>query len=135
MAMARNDTRLRWTVVTIDNGDDAKDALDRITIPKDVLDRMHLRRPHRISKTFEHFQIARRVMMTQTRFIETILALVEGTSPVDEEALDLLARSLLSALTREPETPEALKQAAARMLEKSEGASTADVPAEGDTRD
>jgi len=27
-------------VVTIDNGDDAKDALDRITIPQDVLDRI-----------------------------------------------------------------------------------------------
>jgi hypothetical protein len=26
--------------VTIDNGDDAKDALDRITIPQDVLDRI-----------------------------------------------------------------------------------------------
>ena len=39
-AMARNDTRLRWTAVTIDNGDDAKDALDRITIPQDVLDRI-----------------------------------------------------------------------------------------------
>ena len=73
--------------------------------------------------------------MTQSRFIEAILALAEETSLVDDETLDLLARSLLSALTREPETPEALKQAAARMLEKSEGASTADVPAEGDTRD
>ena len=39
-AMARNDAGLRWSVVTIDNGDDAKDALDRITIPKDVLDRI-----------------------------------------------------------------------------------------------
>jgi hypothetical protein len=39
-AMARNDARLRWTAVTIDNGDDAKDALDRITIPQDVLDRI-----------------------------------------------------------------------------------------------
>jgi len=43
-AMARNDAgkdvSLRWTVVTIDNGDDAKDALDRITIPQDVLDRI-----------------------------------------------------------------------------------------------
>jgi hypothetical protein len=28
------------TAVTIDNGDDAKDALDRITIPQDVLDRI-----------------------------------------------------------------------------------------------
>jgi hypothetical protein len=39
-AMARNDAGLRWTVVTIDNGDDAKDALDRITIPEDVLNRI-----------------------------------------------------------------------------------------------
>src|SRR5260221_4748118 len=39
-AMARNDTGLRWAVVTIDSGDDAKNALDRITIPQDVLDRI-----------------------------------------------------------------------------------------------
>jgi hypothetical protein len=39
-AMAKNDTGLRWSVVTIDNGDDAKDALDRITFPQDVLDRI-----------------------------------------------------------------------------------------------
>jgi hypothetical protein len=39
-AMARNDSGLRWSAVTIDNGDDAKDALDRVTIPKDVLDRI-----------------------------------------------------------------------------------------------
>jgi L,D-transpeptidase catalytic domain len=39
-AMARNDSGLRWNVVTIDNGDDAKDALDRVTIPQDVLDRI-----------------------------------------------------------------------------------------------
>ena len=39
-AMARKDVGLRWTVVTIDNGDEAKDALDRITIPQDVLDRI-----------------------------------------------------------------------------------------------
>jgi L,D-transpeptidase catalytic domain len=39
-AVARNGTGLRWTAVTIDDGDDAKDALDRITIPQDVLDRI-----------------------------------------------------------------------------------------------
>jgi lipoprotein-anchoring transpeptidase ErfK/SrfK len=39
-ATARNDAGLRWTAVTIDNGDDAKDALDRISIPKEVLDRI-----------------------------------------------------------------------------------------------
>ena len=39
-AMAANDAGLRWTAVTIDNGDNAKDALDRISIPKEVLDRI-----------------------------------------------------------------------------------------------
>jgi hypothetical protein len=39
-AMAASDAGLRWTAVTIDSGDDAKDALDRISIPKEVLDRI-----------------------------------------------------------------------------------------------
>ena len=37
-AVARTDGGLRWTAVTIDSGDDAKDALHRVTIPNDVLD-------------------------------------------------------------------------------------------------
>ena len=39
-AMARTDAGLRWTAVTIDDADDAKNALDRITIPQDVVDRI-----------------------------------------------------------------------------------------------
>jgi hypothetical protein len=39
-AMAKSDTGLRWSVVTIDAGDDAKEALDRVTIPQEVLDRI-----------------------------------------------------------------------------------------------
>jgi L,D-transpeptidase-like protein len=39
-AMARNEVGLRWSVVTIDHGDDAKDALDRIAMPQEVLDRI-----------------------------------------------------------------------------------------------
>ena len=40
-AVARsNDGALRWTAVTIDHGDNAKAALDRITIPQEVLDRI-----------------------------------------------------------------------------------------------
>jgi hypothetical protein len=39
-AVARNDAGLRWTAVTIDNGDGPRDALDRITFPLDVLDRI-----------------------------------------------------------------------------------------------
>jgi hypothetical protein len=38
--VARTDTGLRWTAVTIDDASNAKDALDRITIPQDVLDRI-----------------------------------------------------------------------------------------------
>jgi ribosomal protein L14 len=39
-AVARNEAGLRWTAVTIDDSDDARAALDRITIPQDVLDRI-----------------------------------------------------------------------------------------------
>ena len=39
-AVARNDRGLRWTAVTIDDANNAKDALDRITIPQDVLNRI-----------------------------------------------------------------------------------------------
>lgn len=39
-AMANDDVGLRWSAVTIDGGDDAKDALDRVSIPQDVLDRI-----------------------------------------------------------------------------------------------
>ena len=39
-AMEHNDSGLRWSAVTIDIGEDAGVALDRITIPQDVLDRI-----------------------------------------------------------------------------------------------
>jgi ribosomal protein L14 len=39
-AVARNEAGLRWTAVTIDNGDNARAALDRISIPQEVLDRV-----------------------------------------------------------------------------------------------
>src|SRR3954470_5594434 len=39
-AMARSGAGLRWSAVTIEDGDGAKDALDRITIPQEVLDRI-----------------------------------------------------------------------------------------------
>jgi lipoprotein-anchoring transpeptidase ErfK/SrfK len=39
-AVARTGAGLRWSAVTIDDGDDARSALDRITIPQDVLDRI-----------------------------------------------------------------------------------------------
>ena len=39
-AVAGKDGGLRWTAVTIDGASDAKEALDRVTIPQDVLDRI-----------------------------------------------------------------------------------------------
>ena len=40
-AVARTDDGgLRWTAVTIDSNDNARDALHRVTIPQDVLDRI-----------------------------------------------------------------------------------------------
>ena len=39
-AVARNDRGLRWTAITIDDANNAKEALDRITIPQDVLNRI-----------------------------------------------------------------------------------------------
>jgi hypothetical protein len=39
-ATAREGAGLRWSAVTIDDGDDASGALDRITIPREVLDRV-----------------------------------------------------------------------------------------------
>jgi L,D-transpeptidase catalytic domain len=38
-AVASTDGALRWTAVTVDGDGDAKDALDRITIPQEVIDR------------------------------------------------------------------------------------------------
>jgi hypothetical protein len=38
--MAREGAGLRWSAVTIDDGDPAGSALDRITIPRELLDRV-----------------------------------------------------------------------------------------------
>lgn len=39
-AVARDGDGLRWTAVTIDEGDQAEDALDRIIMPQDLIDRV-----------------------------------------------------------------------------------------------
>lgn len=39
-AMARSESGLKWTAVSIDSSEDAKSALDRISIPQEVLDRI-----------------------------------------------------------------------------------------------
>jgi hypothetical protein len=39
-AVSKSDNGLRWTAVTIDDEDTAKNALDRITMPQEILDRI-----------------------------------------------------------------------------------------------
>lgn len=51
--------------------------------------------------------------------MQKVLALAAETSAVDDDALVLLGQSLLSALIGDPETPEPLKNAAARLLRNS----------------
>jgi hypothetical protein len=48
-AVARTDAGLRWTVVTLTGATDAKGALDRISIPQEVLDRIVASVPPRSS--------------------------------------------------------------------------------------
>ena len=67
--------------------------------------------------------------MLMSHSIKEILALAAETSPVDDKALDLLGRRLLSAVLLDPETPETLKQAVGRMLLNSEN-----VPSAADAR-
>ncbi len=50
-AVARAEGGLRWTEVSIDNGDTARNALDRITFPQEVLDRIA---PHRTAAILHH---------------------------------------------------------------------------------
>ena len=68
--------------------------------------------------------------MPLSRSMQELLALAAETSAVDDDALDLLGRHLLSALIVDPDTPEPLRTAAARLLRKSE---TAPSAAEGRT--
>ena len=67
--------------------------------------------------------------MLRSHSIKELLALAAETSPVDDKALDLLGRRLLSAVLLDPETPEALKQAVGRLLHNS-----ANVPSVADVR-
>jgi hypothetical protein len=64
-------------------------------------------------------------MMPLSRSIKELLALAAETSPIDDEALDLLGRQLLSALLLDPETPEPVRQAVARLLGNSVSATFA----------
>jgi lipoprotein-anchoring transpeptidase ErfK/SrfK len=92
-AVARTDTGLRWTAVTIDNGDDAKDALDRITIPQDVLDRIAPTAAPRSSLIISD-EPPNREQNYRTEFVVVLNNQPQGGLAIRKPASDMVARDL-----------------------------------------
>jgi L,D-transpeptidase catalytic domain len=90
-AMARADTGLRWTAVTIDDGDDAKDALDRIAIPQDVLDRIAPTAVPRSSLIISD-EPPNREQNYRTEFIVVLNNQPQGGLAIRKPAADVVAR-------------------------------------------
>jgi hypothetical protein len=90
-AMARTDSGLRWTAVTIDDGDDAKDALDRIAIPQDVLDRIAPTAVPRSSLIISD-EPPNREQNYRTEFIVVLNNQPQGGLAMRKPASDIVAR-------------------------------------------
>ena len=90
-AVARTDTGLRWTAVTIDNGDDAKDALDRIAIPQDVLDRIAPTAAPRSSLIISD-EPPNREQNYRTEFVVVLNNQPQGGLTMRKPASDMVAR-------------------------------------------
>jgi lipoprotein-anchoring transpeptidase ErfK/SrfK len=90
-AMARTDTGLRWTAVTIDDGDDAKDALDRISIPQDVLDRIAPTAAPRSSLIISD-EPPNREQNYRTEFVVVLNNQPQGGLAIRKPAADVVAR-------------------------------------------
>jgi L,D-transpeptidase catalytic domain len=91
-AMAGADTGLRWTAVTIDDGDNAKDALDRISIPQDVLDRIAPTAVPRSSLIISD-EPPNREQNYRTEFIVVLNNQPQGGLAIRKPASDVVARS------------------------------------------
>ena len=90
-AMARADSGLRWTAVTIDDGDDAKDALDRISIPQDVLDRIAPTAAPRSSLIISD-EPPNREQNYRTEFVVVLNNQPQGGLAIRKPASDIVAR-------------------------------------------
>src|ERR1700730_18312607 len=90
-AQARTDTGLRWTAVTIDDGDDAKDALDRIAIPQDVLDRIAPTAAPRSSLIISD-EPPNREQNYRTEFVVVLNNQPQGGLAIRKPAPDVVAR-------------------------------------------
>jgi lipoprotein-anchoring transpeptidase ErfK/SrfK len=92
-AVARTDSGLHWTAVTIDNGDDAKDALDRIAIPQDVLDRIAPTAAPRTSLIISD-EPPNRETNYRTEFVVVLNNQPQGGLAIRKPAADVVARDL-----------------------------------------
>jgi chemotaxis protein histidine kinase CheA len=90
-AMGRTDSGLRWTAVTIDDGDDAKDALDRIAIPQDVLDRIAPTAAPRSSLIISD-EAPNREQNYRTEFVVVLNNQPQGGLAIRKPASDMVAR-------------------------------------------
>jgi len=90
-AVARTDSGLRWTAVTIDSGDDAKDALDRISIPQDVLDRIAPTAAPRSSIIISD-EPPNREQNYRTEFVVVLNNQPQGGLAIRKPASDMVAR-------------------------------------------
>ena len=90
-AMAKTDTGLRWSAVTIDSGDDAKDALDRISIPQDVLDRIAPTAAPRSSIIISD-EPPNREQNYRTEFVVVLNNQPQGGLAIRKPASDMVAR-------------------------------------------
>src|SRR5665213_763985 len=112
-AMARNDAGLRWSVVTIDNGDDAKDALDRITIPQDVLDRIAPTALPRSSIVISDEPLSKETNY-RTEFVAVLNNQPQGGFITRQPSVDVIAASggnddgFFSFFQRNPDPPPAI---------------------------
>jgi hypothetical protein len=90
-AMARADSGLRWTAVTIDDGDDAKDALDRISIPQDVLASLAPTAAPRTSLIISD-EPPNREQNYRTEFVVVLNNQPQGGLAIRKPASDMVAR-------------------------------------------
>jgi hypothetical protein len=93
IAIRDPDTGLRWTAVTIDDGDDAKDALDRISIPQDVLDRIAPTAAPRSSLIISD-EPPNREQNYRTEFVVVLNNQPQGGLAIRKPAADVVARDL-----------------------------------------
>ena len=90
-AVARNDDgSLRWTAVTIDNGDDAKDALDRIDIPPEALAQIAPTAVPRSSLIISD-EPANREQNYRTEFVVVLNDQPQGGLAIRKPATDMVA--------------------------------------------